>query len=163
MPLRLTVSVLLLCGLFLPMTGCSKKEQPKATAPAPDAPRVRETNVAGVVAELTECRRKDGVLTVQIRFRNTGTKAISFYPVARGNFDPFYVIAEDKKYFVLRDEARTALAPAVNPVGDVYASLQPGDTWLWWAKYPAPPAAVKKISYITSLTGPFDDVPISDQ
>jgi hypothetical protein len=166
--LRRSVAVPLLCTLFLSIAGCGKKEEPKATMPSSaaqlaDKPRVRETNVAGVVAEFTECKRKDGVLTVQIRLRNTGTKPVTLYPVTNGNYDAYYVIAEDKKYFVLRDENKTPLSPTVNPSGSIYVSLAPEGTWLWWAKYPAPPAAVKAINYITSVAGPFDDIPISDQ
>ena len=166
--LRIIVVFLLSGALFLSIAGCEKKESPKATgSPAVEQAastplRVRETNVAGVTAELTECKRKDGVLTVQIRLRNGGDKAVTFYPVSGKNFDAYYVTAEDKKYFVLRDEEKTALAPATNPVGDVFVSLKPGDIWLWWAKYPAPPPAVKTISYMTSLTTPFDDIAISD-
>lgn len=165
--LRISVAVPLLCTLFLSIAGCGKKEEPKATTPASAAqpagkPRVRETNVAGVVAELTECKRKDGVLTVQIRLRNTGTKSVVVYPVTSNDYDAYYVTAEDKKYFVLRDEDKTPLAPPTNPSGSVFVSLAPEGTWLWWAKYPAPPAAVKAINYITSLAGPFDDIPISD-
>ena len=45
----------------------------------------------------------------------------------------------------------------------VRVSLKPGGSWLWWAKYPAPPAGVKKINYYTAHTAPFEDIPISDQ
>jgi hypothetical protein len=33
---------------------------------------------------------------------------------------------------------------------------------VWYAKYPAPPAEVKKVSYYTRATPPFEDVPVSD-
>ena len=162
--LRIGIAVTLLYALLFPLAGCGKKEDPKAaTSTAQPGAKSRKTSVTGVVVELIECKRKDGVLTVQLQFRNTGDKSVTFYPVSRGNFDPYYVTAEDKKYLVLRDEEKTPLAPPVNPVGDVYVSLAPGATWVWWAKYPAPPPAVKKISYYTSLTPPFDDIPISDQ
>jgi hypothetical protein len=159
------IAVPLLCALLFPLAGCGKKEEPAAASAAKSTgqARTRETSVANVVAELVESKRKDGVLTVQIRFRNTGPKPVTFYPVTRGNHDSHYVTAEDKKYFVLRDEDRTALAPQVNPGGDVFVSLQPDGTYIWWAKYPAPPVEVKKMSYYTSITPPFDDVPISDQ
>jgi hypothetical protein len=162
---RSGLAVPLLCALLFPLAGCGKKEDaaPSSAAKPAGQPRARETSVAGVVAELVESKRKDGVLTVQVRFRNTSAKAVTFYPVTRGNHDSHYVTAEDRKYFVLRDEDRTALAPQVNPGGDVFVSLQPEGTYIWWAKYPAPPVEVKKISYYTLITPPFDDVPISDQ
>jgi len=55
--LHISVATPLLCALFLSIAGCGKKEEPKTTTPASaaqlaDKPRVRQTNVAGVVAEL---------------------------------------------------------------------------------------------------------------
>jgi hypothetical protein len=41
--------------------------------------------------------------------------------------------------------------------------LDPGKTYLWWAKYPAPPAEVKKINFMMPITSPFEDVPITDK
>ncbi len=164
---RMAVVLLLWIAVPLAMWGCDR-ENPKpentvGVGPSPVAPqRVRETNVEGVTAELVECKRKDGVLTVQVRLRNGGNKAVTLYPVTAGNFDAYYVMAEDKKYFVLRDEDNTPLAPLINPGGSVFVSLNPGEIWLWWAKYPAPPPTVKTISYMTSLTVPFDDIAITD-
>jgi hypothetical protein len=37
-----------------------------------------------------------------------------------------------------------------------------GESYVWWAKYPAPPAEQKKISYFTPITHLFDNVPITD-
>jgi hypothetical protein len=166
---RVSLAVPLMCALLLSLAGCGKKEESKAATPAPAAapaakqPAARETKVAGVVAELVESKRKDGVLTVQVRFRNTGEKAAGFWAIDGRNYDAYYVIAEDRKYLVLRDENKQPLSIVDGGSGIIRVNLQPQETWLWWAKYPAPPALVKKFSYITPLTGPFDDVPISDQ
>lgn len=160
--LRAVAAATLLSALALALPGCGKSEKPKAGAAQPAGRLAGETNVAGVVAEVVEARRKDGVLTIQVRYRNTSDKPLTFYPLSGAKFDAYYVTAEDKKYLVLRDEENRPLAPQVNPGGNVFASLQPGASFIWWAKYPAPPAAVKKISYYTPLTPPFDDVPITD-
>jgi predicted small lipoprotein YifL len=164
---RISLAVPLMCALLLSLAGCGKKEEPKAATPTAAAPAAkqsaRETKVAGVVAELIESKRKDGVLTVQVRFRNTGDKAAGFWAIDGRNYDAYYVIAEDKKYLLLRDENKDPLSPVDGGSGIIRVNLQPQETWLWWAKYPAPPAQVKKFSYVTPLTGPFDDVPISDQ
>jgi len=160
--LRAVAAATLLCGLALALPGCGKSEKPKAGAAQPAGRLAGETNVAGVVAEVVEARRKDGVLTIQVRYRNTSDKPLTFYPLSGAKFDAYYVTAEDKKYLVLRDEENRPLAPLINPAGDVFASLQPGASVIWWAKYPAPPAAIKKISYHTPVTAPFDDVPITD-
>jgi len=160
--LRAVAAAALLSGLVLAVHGCGKSEKPKAGTAQPGGRLPGETNVAGVAAEVLEARRKDGVLTVQVRYRNTSDKALVFYPLSGAKFDAYYVTAEDKKYLVLRDEENRPLAPQVNPGGNVFASLQPGASFIWWAKYPAPPAAIKKISYHTPVTPPFDDVPITD-
>lgn len=144
--LRAVAAATLLTGLLVAIQGCGETRDSKA----------------GVAAEVVEARRKDGVLTVQVRYRNTSDKALTFYALSGAKFDAYYVTAEDKKYLVLRDEEKRPLAPQVNPAGDVLALLQPGASFIWWAKYPAPPAAVKKISYYTPITPPFDDVPITE-
>ncbi|OFV80675.1 MAG: hypothetical protein A2Y78_02690 [Acidobacteria bacterium RBG_13_68_16] len=157
-------------GVFatLVVLGASRPAQVAAQVPAPvakpSAPlQVQETNEAGVIAEFVECKRKEGVLTVRIRLRNTGNAGADFYLISSRNYDSFYVTAEDKKYLVLRDEEKTPLAPAANAGGDVGVSIAKGGSWLWWAKYPAPPAGVKKINYVWPLGAPFEDIPIADQ
>lgn len=124
--------------------------------------QTQEANAAGVIAELMECKREDGVLTVRIRFRNTGDKAVDLHLVENRAYDAYYVTAGSKKYFVLRDTEKNALAPAVSGFGSLSVQLNKGDLYNWWAKYPAPPADVKKISYYTPLTPPFDNVPVKD-
>lgn len=123
---------------------------------------VQDSNVEGVVAEITECRRKGGVLTVQMRLRNGSGSDQSFYVVNNRNYDAFYVVADNKKYFVLRDSEKTPLAPAADAGGGVRISLKKGASWTWWARYPAPPAEVKAVDYYTPLTPPFDGLPVSD-
>jgi len=138
--------------------------KPQAAAAKPVEPlQVQETNVAGVVAEFVECKRKEGVLTLKIRFRNTSTQDVSFTVIDGRNYDDYYVTAESKKYFVLRDEEKTPLAVAADPFGTARASIRKGGVWIWWAKYPAPPPEVTKINYFTPLTVPFEDIPITDQ
>ncbi len=135
----------------------------RAQTPPPAAPlQTQESNVVGVVAELTECKRKDGVLTVKIRFRNTGAEKASFKLIDRRQYDELYATAGAKKYFVLRDSEKTPLAPPDDSFGQLTVKLEPGAAWTWWAKYPAPPAEVQAINYYTSVTPPFDDVPITD-
>jgi len=128
--------------------------------------QTQETNEAGVVGELTDCRRSEGVLTIKVRFRNTSNKQahLTFtHWNASGQDNPkFYVTAGIKKYFMLTDTDGTVLS--TNSTGNgVEANLDPGKIFLWWAKYPAPPADVKKINFMMPLTSPFEDVPITDK
>lgn len=122
----------------------------------------QDTNIAGVTAEISQCRRKDGVLTVQMRLVNGTSSEQSFRVVNNRNYDAFYVVAKNKKYFVLRDSEKTPLAPPADAGGGVRAQLKPGGSWTWWARYPAPPAEIAAIAYYTPLAPPFDDVPITD-
>jgi len=123
--------------------------------------QTQETNYSGVTAELIECRRKDGVLTIRLRLRNTSDKDASFNMVG-ANYDVYYVTGGTKKYFILRDTEKSPLATARDVHGQVNARLPKGGTYVFWAKYPAPPADVKKINYVTPLGSPFEDVPITD-
>src|SRR5208283_5495089 len=99
--------------------------------------QTQETNEEGVVGELIECRRSEGVLTIKVRFRNTSSKPaqVTFTHWNDGNDNPkFYVAAGNKKYFMLKDTDGTVLSS--NSTGNgVTANLDPGKTYLWWAKY----------------------------
>jgi len=127
--------------------------------------QTQETNQEGLVGELTECRRSEGVLTIKVRFRNTSTKRahLTFTQWnASGDNEKFYVTAGNKKYFMLKDSEGTYLSSnsASNPAE---LNLEPGQTFLWWGKYPAPSADVKKINFMMPVTPPFEGVPITDK
>jgi hypothetical protein len=112
-----------------------------------------------MVDELTEVTRKDGVLTVKIRFRNTGTEDINHgFETQHGRYDRFYVTAGTQKYFVLKDTEGEPLAPKYLDV-----SLDPGQTSTWWAKFPAPPASETTIDLVIPDAPPFEDIPITNR
>jgi hypothetical protein len=123
-----------------------------------------DTNVSGVVAEVTECKRKEGVLTVKVRFRNTSPDAKADFNIINGrDFDNLYVTAADKKYFVLRDTEKTPLASEADSFGMLRVAIEPGGIWTWWAKYPAPPPEIKAVSYYMPVGPPIEDIPVTDQ
>ena len=125
--------------------------------------QTQDTNVSGVVAELIECKREEGVLTVRVRYRNTTDKKVQLKVVSQNNFDEYYVTAGSKKYLMMRDPQKNTLSPqTLRGTGQLSVSIDKGGAYQWWAKYPAPAADVKKISYYTPLSAPFDNVPISD-
>jgi hypothetical protein len=72
----------------------------------------------------------------------------------------FYVTAGNKKYFTLKDTDGAVLS---SNGADNDASIAPGRTYLWWGKYPAPPADVKKINFMMPFIAPFEDIPITDK
>ena len=120
--------------------------------------QAQDINEPGFAADLIEAKRSDGVLSVKVRLKNTGTKAANVKIYERNKVDAFYVQAEGKKYLVLRDTEKVPLAN-----GTPYTSVAPGATFTWWAKYPAPNANVKKFNFYWPLGAPFDDVPITDK
>jgi hypothetical protein len=63
--------------------------------------------------------------------------------------------AGKKKYFVVRDTENHCLCSR-----DV-KDLSPGARTNLWAKFPAPPDDVQKISVVIPHFGPIDDAPIS--
>lgn len=121
--------------------------------------QVQEVNAPGMLAELTEVTRKDGVLTVKVRFRNTGAEDTHHgFDTHGGRYDLFYVTADDQKYFVLKDSEGEPLAPKYLSV-----TLDPGQTSTWWAKFPAPPASETTIDLVIPDTPPFEDIAITDR
>ncbi len=161
----------LLAFIVMPLAPCGSAfaAPPAAQVPASGVIQTQETNVENVVAEFLECRRAEGVLTLKIRYRNTSTSAkanqLTFVHSNDSNDYPkYYVTAGAKKYFVLKDSDGTVLSSnAAGGSNGVNITLDPGKSYLWWGKYPAPPADVKKIDFITPLGQPFESVPIADQ
>jgi hypothetical protein len=123
--------------------------------------QTQDTNAAGVVAELLECKAKEGVLTIKVRLRNTGSERAQVRVIRNRDFDKYYVTAGSKKYFVLRDSDGVPIAPAADGFGGVVVDIEKGGSWTWWAKYPAPPESQTKVNYMWPLGAPFEDVPIS--
>jgi hypothetical protein len=135
-----------------------------AASPAPSGSLAsQDTNVAGVTADFTECRRKEGILSVKVRFRNVSS-AETHVPIISGrNYQAFYVTAANKKYFMLKDSEGVYLTPAADGFGDLSVPLAKGGQYTWWAKFPAPPPDVKKVTLMTPVAPPFEDIPIADQ
>src|SRR5262249_37430468 len=135
---------------------------PAASRAQSDVIQSQDTNFGGVVGEITQCKRKDGVLTIKLRLRNTSGKEAKLELIDGRNFDSYYVTAKDKKYFVLRDTENTPLTPQADGFGGLSVKIPKDGSYTWWAKYPAPPAEVSSVTYYTPLAAPFEDLPISD-
>lgn len=131
-----------------------------AGAQAQSAIQTQETNIQGVTADLIECSRKAGVLTVKLRFRSAADKKTWFnIDTGHGAYAGFYVVAGDKKHFILRDAEGAPIAPKA--LGGVH--LNKGDTHLWWAKFPAPGPEVKQVKLVIPEVLPFEDLPVTDK
>lgn len=142
---------------------------PAAQGPAAAAPAAQpavvlatsETNWGGVVAEVTELRRKGNTLTARVRLRNTGQEQAT----VEVKFPEVSVLdaANARKYEVLRDEKGTYIASLRSGYGDRwYEYLQPGDVKLIWMKFPAPPPEVVTVTLQLPSTPPFEDLAIQD-
>jgi hypothetical protein len=116
-----------------------------ASAQFSDDPNIR--------CDLLEVKRVSGnALLVRWRLINTGPKGVYY------NFDwpqLYYTDpAENKKYAFLTDSSGARVL-------DVWwGTLGPGEQRLNWAKFPAPPAASKKITVYIAKFMPFEDVPV---
>ena len=150
-PLRFLLFVGLAAGAFSAAPVLAQSSKPIQS---------QDTNVSGVVAELIECKREEGVLTVRVLYRNTTDKMVKVKLVPGKNYDAYYVTAGSKKYLMMRDPQKKTLSAYTR--GNMTVNLDKDGRFQWWAKYPAPSADVKKITYYTPLTAPFDNVPISD-
>ncbi len=135
-------------------------------APASDVIQSQDMNTAGVVGEVIQCRRAEGVLSIKVRFRNNSSKEASMFIVPSSSYEKVYVTATGKKYFILKDSEGAYLTPAADyacGLPGVCARLGPGDTYTWWAKFPAPATDAKKLNLITPAGTPFEDIPITDK
>ncbi len=133
-----------------------------ALAQAPKPPAL-ETNIDGVTAEITEAVRKEGVLTVKMRLRNTGTSAVKL-TVTKDfrDADAYYAVAGSTKFLVLKDSKSWPVMVQVDNYGGLHPEIKPGGSFLFWAKYPAPPAEARKFTFYSPLMPPVEDVPITD-
>jgi hypothetical protein len=133
-----------------------------ARAAAPIA--VQDSDISGVEIALLEVKRTSGdTLTVRWEYRNKGDKQRELEKVGLNEADHFklagaaYLVdaGNKKKYLVVRDQNGTPLGSRATNF-----RVPPNDTLSIWAKFPAPPASVQKISVYAPHSAPFDDVPI---
>ena len=125
--------------------------------------KAQETTVDGVTAEITEALRKEGVLTVKMRLRNTGSAAAKVQITYDWNdVDKWYAVAGSTKFLILKDSKNVPLMVQTNNYGTLTPEIKAGGSFLFWAKYPAPPADARKFTFYNPLTPPIEDVAISD-
>jgi hypothetical protein len=142
---------------------------PAAAAPGAAAPSGLATadgETSGVTAVVHELKRTSGgTVSLKLSITNGGSEDVSFgYDFA----DPAHDVADfgsiggiqlideanRKKYFVVRDSAGKAVA------SQKISTIKPGETRNLWARFPAPPPEVQKISIIIPHFSPMDDVTI---
>jgi len=148
----------------------SAQPAPPATAVAPQAAApsaLVQEHETGVEVTLVELRRTSGdSVTLKWRYRNGTSQAVKLAKGGSSWSDPYrltwgaYLIdtVNKKKYLVITDaEGR----PLTSKHGDWQGvTLEPGQAINAWAKLPAPPADVEKVSVTIEGVPPFEDVPI---
>lgn len=152
-----------------PVADTSSPAAAPAASPAGAAPANSfvQDHESGVEVTLVEVRRTPGEsVTVKWRYRNTlpnevkiakgGSSWSDAYQLTMGAFliDP----VNKKKYLVITDAEKT---PLTSKHGDWQGvTLAPGQVLSAWAKFPAPPAGVEKVTVTLPGVAPFEDVPI---
>ena len=138
-----------------------------AAAPAAVVIATADGEKAGTRVEITELKRSsDNNLTLKFAMVNDGPDKLGFgydYGDPQHNIKDFSSVAgvtlvdgaNKKKYFVVRDTEDNCLCS--RDLKDVSAKSRANV----WAKFPAPPDDVQKISIVIPHFGPIDDVPIS--
>jgi hypothetical protein len=138
----------------------------QAAAQAPKGLGTNDHEVSGVEVTLMELKRTSGD-TVTAKWRVTNkdkekkqlSKATGWTDAYKLSFDSYLVDpANKKKYLVLKDSSGKPIAAAH---GSGAIKLEGGKTISTWAKYPAPPAGVDKVSVYLPGVAPFEDVPLS--
>jgi hypothetical protein len=145
---------------------------PAASPEFKPAPSVRAIATAdgekqGTRVEITELKRtSNNTLTLKFQMVNDGPDKLPFsydFGDEANHIKDFDSIGGvnlvdstgKKKYFVVRDTENNCLCSR-----DL-KDINPGSRVSLWAKFPAPPDDVEKISVVIPHFGPIDDVPIS--
>ncbi len=155
---RAILGPLFLASLFAVAT-------PAVPQPAPPAAPLatRDLDVEGVVAEVIESVRKDGVLTVRVRFSNTGDKPAKLSLVGAEGYINTYVMVGTTKHQLLKDDTGNQQATPRDGGGWLEPTIRPKATWGWWGKFPAPPADRKTYALYLKVGPPIEDIPIVDK
>ena len=182
------MTLFFLCFITL-LASCTQKEEPKpatptqaqavqpsptpASTPGSVAPNtvpaiaVADGETSGIKAEIHELKRTAGdTLTLKFSIANGSAKKLGFgYDFAEKGKDvpDFNTIggvhlidgAGKKKYFVVRD------TEGICSCSRDLDEIEPGSRSQVWAKFPAPPEDVQKISVVIPHFIPVEDVPIS--
>jgi hypothetical protein len=145
---------------------------PTAPGGAPSTPSAAviataDAEKGGTRVDITELKRSsDNTVTLKFALVNDSSERVGFgydYGDPQNSIKDFGSIggvtlvdgANKKKYFVVRDTENTCLCS--RELKDIPAKSRANV----WAKFPAPPDDVQKISVVIPHFGPLDDVPIS--
>ena len=122
-----------------------------------------DTEWDGVSVELSSVTRGDGdTITIKFKYTNSGSKVAKISHLGQFGGDNvaervYYVDGKNKKkYLVVKDAEGNAVASKIK-----YLEIEAGASRAGWAKFPAPPAGVDKISVYLPGAPPFEGVTIA--
>lgn len=126
------------------------------------------SNVDGISIDVTAVERKGNVLTVKWAVKNSGSKTATVQFSLTGEKVTTYLVDEESgtKYYALTDKEGNVLATEHEYVSSSHGIsdyLTAGSTNRYWAKFPAPPAAVKAINIMFTEAEPVEEAPITDK
>jgi len=151
---RAVVLSVVSASFLLALASAGAQNKPLAT---------RELDAEGVIAEVTESDRQDGVLTVRVRFRNTGDKPAKLLLVDAQGYVHTYMVSGNTKYPLIRDTSGKEVATPRDGGGWLQPTIKPKATWSWWGKFRAPPEDRKTYSLYLKVGPPIDNIPIVDK
>ena len=129
-----------------------------------------DMNLDNVTLDLNSVERKGNVLTVKWTVHNKGEKTATVqFPLSGKQNITTYLVDEESgtKYYALTDKEGNTLASEHVYIGsDAYGIseyVEAGKSVKYWAKFPAPPPAVKSINILFSKAEPFEGIAITDK
>ncbi len=122
-----------------------------------------EGELPGLTVELQELKRTAGdTLTLKLTFVNTGQQQVALDQFGGPGVNMWSIsgislvdIVGKKKYFTASDAEGKCLCSIDMP------RLEPNGRVNLWAKFPAPPPDVQKISVLIPRFAPIEEIPIS--
>jgi hypothetical protein len=146
-----------------PSAGNSPAKSETTTTKSESTTQKADTEWDGVRVELTSVTRGDGdTITIKFKYTNSGSKAAKISELGQFGGDNmaahiYYVDGKNKKkYLVVKDAEGNAVASTLR-----YLEIEAGASRGGWAKFPAPPAGVDKITVYLPGAPPFESVTIS--
>ena len=116
---------------------------------------------AGTRIIIKDIKRDDGgTVTLRFQMTNEEEKPEDIYQILGGYLpDRVHLIdaANKKKYLTVKDASGKCLCT------EIKGNIAKGNAVNLWAKFPAPPATVQKVSVVVSGFEPVESVPITDR
>ena len=152
--------------VYLPTLN-AQEASPAASAAGPSAStsaaQKADTEWDGISVELTSVTRGEGdTITIKFKYTNSGSKKANIGNLGQFGHENmvthvYYIDAKNKKkYLVVKDAEDKPIASNLQ-----YFELEAGASRSGWAKFPAPPAGVDKISVYLPGAPPFEGVTIA--